>query len=164
MGCGKTTIGKQLKKLTGYKLIDMDLAIQKEFGMMISEFFEKFGEKKFRETETETLKQLLDKDNQIIATGGGVVVNRLNVDLINSYDNAILVYIDTPLRALQERLKNDTKRPLLQRPDRYEFIATLHNSRHPIYKQAAKITVSGGAPINFVAKNIKKLVFSLDKV
>ena len=163
MGCGKTTIGKYLSKMLGYSLTDTDKIIQKKFNMTVSEVFATLGEQKFRLSETDVLRELLDADNQVIATGGGLVINPNNIELINSHRNAVLVYIDVPLRALQERLKRDVRRPLLQREDRYEFIENLHNQRHPIYKSVSKLAVDGGAPILVVAKRIKKLLLTIDK-
>ena len=73
MGSGKTTIAQLLAD----DFVDLDTVIVDKIGMSISDFFETFGEAKFRELETETLKNL-SKTNQIISTGGGIVMSEEN--------------------------------------------------------------------------------------
>ena len=79
MGCGKTTIGKNLSKLTGYNFIDMDYEIEKSAGMKINSIFEKYGERAFRNMESELCAELSKADGCIIATGGGVVKSDSNI-------------------------------------------------------------------------------------
>ena len=72
--------------------------------------------------------------------------------------NGKILLLDVPLAALQERLKSDTQRPLLQRPDRREFIAELHAKRMPLYEAAADLVVPAGAPGIVVARRILELL------
>ncbi len=157
MGSGKTYIGKIISKKAGVKFLDMDYVIEKNEGMTVREIFEKKGEAYFRNLEGEVLKQLLQNDNVIIGSGGGTVLNPLNVKIANDLGAKIL-FLDVPLSALQERLKNDKKRPLLQREDRHEFIEKLYNERYGKYKSAADIKMSAGAPPITVANRIIKLI------
>ncbi len=155
MGCGKTGIGKYTAKKNGYKFIDMDKYIVNREKMSVVDIFEKKGEPYFRELETTVLKELCQRDKIIIASGGGTILKQANIDVCNQNDCKI-IFLDTPLSAIQERLKCDTKRPLLQRPDRQEFIEKLYIERYPIYKKAADYTVNAGAPVVVVAKRLKK--------
>ena len=83
MGAGKTTIGKELLNvLKDYTLIDMDSEIENREKMKISEIFEKYGEKHFRELETNLLKELSKNQNQIISTGGGVFEKEENRNIL----------------------------------------------------------------------------------
>ncbi len=69
----------------------------------------------------------------------------------------VIVFLDAPLAALQERLKNDKRRPLLQVPNRREVIARLHAEREPLYRAAADVTIDAGAPPVTVARRVAKL-------
>ncbi len=157
MGCGKTGVGRRIARLTGKKFVDMDIYIEEKKGMSVKEIFDVFGEEHFRELETLVIEELSLAGDSIIATGGGTVLNPKNVEAFHK--NGIkIIFIDAPLSALQERLKNDRRRPLLQRDDRREFIAQLHKKRYPLYKAAADIVINGGAPAIVVAKNIVEVI------
>ena len=80
MGCGKTTVGKKLASMSGRKFLDMDDEIVRRAGMKITEIFEKYGEDRFRQMETELCEQLSETEGLVIATGGGVR------PLLNCYD------------------------------------------------------------------------------
>lgn len=162
MGCGKSSIGWRLAKLTGYKFVDIDKVIEEDAGMTVREIFAQKGENAFRSAETQAVKELSKRDNLVIATGGGTVMNPENVDTFHEGGGKIL-FLDVPVAALQERLKRDVRRPLLQRPDRREFIYKFHRERHPKYKDAADFVIRAGAPAIVVARNIAALVTELEK-
>ena len=76
--------------------------------------------------------------------------------------NGLIVFLDAPLAALQERLKNDKRRPLLQVPDRRRVIRELFEKRIPLYRAAADVTIDAGAPPLTVARRVAKLEKNLD--
>ncbi len=156
MGCGKTTVGKRLAAATGREFIDMDRFIENQAGMTVSEIFAAQGEGAFRQMETEAARSLSAREGLVIASGGGTVLNPENVRLFRQTGKILL--LDVPLSALQERLKTDTQRPLLQRPDRREFIEALHRQRMPLYRQAADLVVPAGAPARMVVERIQHLL------
>ncbi len=141
MGCGKTTVGRNLARKTGRKFVDMDAYIEHEAGMCVSEIFEEYGESGFRDREHEACLALAEMSNLVIASGGGALTFEQNVAAFRGKDNIVL--LDVPLRDIKLRLKNDTKRPLLQRPDRDRAMEELYNRRLPLYRAAADITVRG---------------------
>lgn len=141
MGCGKTTVGENLKKKSGMNLIDTDSYIEKTQGMTISEIFEKYGEDYFRDLEYNACRELSEKRGIIISTGGGALTFQRNVDVLRK--TGTIVLIDVPLETLKERLKNDTTRPLLQRPDKDEAMKALYEKRMPLYTAAADVVVDG---------------------
>lgn len=141
MGCGKSTVGKNLARKTGRKFIDMDMYIEKKHDMTVSEIFEKYGEQGFRDIEHEVCKELAGMSNLVVASGGGAFTFDRNVEVFKGVDT--IVFIDVPLSVIKQRLKNDTRRPLLQRPDKDKVMAELYNKRLPIYRKAADVTVSG---------------------
>lgn len=119
----------------------MDTYIEQKSGMTVSEIFEKYGENGFRDMEHETCKELAEKSNLIIASGGGAFTFERNVRVFKGKDKIVL--LDVPLNIIKYRLRNDKTRPLLQKPDRDKVMKELYEKRLPIYKKAADITVSG---------------------
>ncbi len=77
----------------------------------------------------------------IIASGGGALTFERNVAVFRGKDKIVL--LDVPLRVIKNRLRNDTKRPLLQRPDKDEAMARLYKARLPQYRAAADVTIKG---------------------
>ena len=152
MGCGKTTVGKNLQKRSGMNMIDTDAYIEKNQGMKISEIFDKYGESYFRDLEYDACCELSKKSGIIISTGGGALTFERNVQALKK--NGTIVLIDVPLDAIKERLKNDTTRPLLQRPDKDKAMRELYEKRMPLYKKAADIVVDGELPPLQVDMNI----------
>ncbi len=137
MGCGKSTVGRALSQLADMKFIDTDSFIEENKKMTISEIFEKFGEKHFRLLEKEAAEKLSDIGGFVIATGGGMLLNSEIAEIFKK--NGDIVFLDTPLSIILDRLKNDSSRPLLMRPDRDEYIPKLHRERYPKYLSAANI-------------------------
>ncbi len=153
MGCGKTTVGKRLARLLGRQFCDLDHYIEKKEGMTVSDIFAKYGENGFRQRETQAADEVSKEGGMVVACGGGTVLFPQNVDAFHANDSVILL-LYVPLAVLQERFKNDRKRPLLQRPNRQQVIADLYKQRIPQYRAAADITVRATAPAWVVAKRI----------
>ena len=156
MGCGKTSVGRRVAALTGREFCDLDQYIEGRAGMSVSEIFARFGEAGFREREAQAVGEVAGKPGLIVASGGGTVLAQKNVDAFHAAGGTI-VFLDAPLAALQERLKNDKRRPLLQVPDRSRVIAELFGKRTPLYQAAADIIVDAGAPPVTVARRIAGL-------
>ena len=116
MGCGKSTVGKNLARKTGRPFIDMDRFIEQKAQLTIAEIFEKYGESGFRDMEHEACKELAGMHNLIVAAGGGALTFERNVEVFRGKDKVVL--LDVPLSVIRQRLSHDTRRPLLQRPDR----------------------------------------------
>ena len=134
MGVGKTTVGKIVAKKQVMEFIDTDKNIEKKCLMKISEIFKKKGEKFFRsEEEKETLKSL-KKNNCIIALGGGAFINKTIRD--NVLKNTVSMWLDIDLKTLNERIKWNKKRPLLDKEDNQKKIGKLYSERKDIYKLA----------------------------
>ena len=86
MGCGKSTVGRNLARKTGKRFVDMDAYIEKKTGKTISEIFTDQGEDGFRDIEHEVCLELADKSNLIIATGGGALTFERNVRVFKGKD------------------------------------------------------------------------------
>ncbi len=153
MGCGKTSVGRRAAKLLGRKFCDLDQYIEEREGMTVKEIFAQFGEAGFREREAQAVREVAARRGLVVASGGGTVLRAENVEAFHR-GGGVVVYLDAPLAALQERLKRDKRRPLLQVPDRRRVIAQLHAQRGPLYQGAADLTVDAGAPPLAVAKRV----------
>lgn len=141
MGCGKSTVGKNIARKTGRKFLDMDAYIEEKAEMTVSEIFEKYGESTFRDMEHEACKELSEMKGLIIASGGGAFTFERNSEVFKGKDTIVL--LDVPLDVIKYRLRNDKTRPLLQRPDKDQAMEELYNKRLPLYKNASDIVVSG---------------------
>ena len=161
MGCGKTSVGRRAAELTGRELCDLDRYIEERAGMTVSEIFDRYGEEGFRRLERQAAREVAGTQGLIIASGGGTVLSPANVEAFHSA-GGVIVFLDAPLAALQERLKNDKRRPLLQVPDRRRVISELYEKRIPLYRAAADVTIDAGAPPVTVARRVARLEKSLD--
>lgn len=158
MGCGKTTVGKRLAKAAGMQFIDMDKYIEEKAGMTVREIFAQKGEGGFRDMEHEACVDLADKENIVIAAGGGTLTFKRNVDVLAK--TGVIVLIDASFETLCSRLKNDSSRPLLQCADRNRRIRELLDERMPLYKRAASVTVDGNSAPKRVAGDILRAIRS----
>lgn len=156
MGCGKTTVGKKAAKLLNLPFCDLDEYIEQKEGMKISEIFAEFGEEGFRERETQAVEEIAQKGGMVVACGGGTVLFPQNIEAFHR-NGSVIVLLYVPLVLLQERLKNDTQRPLLQKPNRHKVIAELYKQRIPKYRAAADVTLRAAAPVPVVAKRLAAL-------
>ena len=152
MGCGKSTVGKKLSKLMNLDFVDMDDYIEQNAGMKIPQIFEQHGEGYFRDLEHKAAVELSQRGGCVVAAGGGALTFPRNVETLKK--GGVIILLDTPLRVLQLRLKNDRNRPLLQRPDRFRFIRELHQKRMPLYRRAADVVIPTKGSPNAVCRQI----------
>ncbi len=146
MGSGKSVVSKSLADALGYDHIDLDAYIETKVGMSVQEMFQSKGELYFRKTESISLAEVLNKENTVVALGGGTPCYGNNLDLLNSDVNVISVYLKTSIQELASRLSEDaSKRPLIShiqsKAQLSEFIAKHLFERAPFY-ETSKITVS----------------------
>ncbi|NLJ88087.1 MAG: shikimate kinase [Epulopiscium sp.] len=133
MGCGKSSVGIDLAKRISYSFVDSDLEIEKEIGMSISEYFKKYGEEQFRILEEKTIKRLVRTTRQVIATGGGIVKNPVNINHLKKTGH--IVYLKASAKHIYNNIKNDSSRPLLNVEDKYNTIIALLNERKELYEK-----------------------------
>ena len=137
-GSGKTTLGKILAERLGRQFTDTDGEIIKRAGMSIAEIFRRYGEKRFRDMETEVIREISGRGGQIVATGGGAILRRENIDTLKQ--NGTVVFLD---RA-PETIVPTEDRPLA---DDLSKVRRLYEERYPVYKAATDVTVTvTGAP------------------
>ena len=131
MGTGKTTVGKGVAEQLGMTFVDMDDVIEAREGRKISDIFETDGEPYFRQLERHLVLELSGKNNQVIATGGGVV---LNPDNIRDYTmSGIVVCLTATPEVILERVAKESHRPLLEGDEKMNKILGILESRKDLY-------------------------------
>lgn len=168
MGAGKSTLGKAIALLTGYKFIDLDHYIEDKYATTISNIFTNGGEAAFREKEKEALEEIVAEHNYlntkgeynvILSLGGGTVTYAPSAQLIK--ENTKCVYLKCSRETLIYRLvKNNAKRPLLSGKSVEELSNTIDSlmlKRESIYEKSANIIFDAGSgKVNVIAENLRK--------
>lgn len=139
MGCGKSTVGKELAALLGMDFIDMDTYIENRAGQKIGDIFKLHGEGCFRALEAKAAKELSQQSGFVVATGGGAILSDENV--AGFKHSGVIVLIDVPLEIVKKRLAGDKTRPLLQTPDKETALRSLFDARLPRYRAVCDIAV-----------------------
>ncbi|CAG5380999.1 shikimate kinase [Streptococcus pneumoniae] len=131
MGAGKSTIARGLDP----DYLDMDALIEKRLGMSITNFFAEKGESAFRQVESEVLADLLQRD-QVVSTGGGVVISQRNRDLLKT--NTDNIYLKADFETLYQRIAadKDNQRPLFLNNSKDE-LAAIFQERQAWYEEVA---------------------------
>ena len=131
MGAGKSTIARELDP----NYLDMDVLIEKRLGMSIAEFFAEKGEGAFRQIESEVLAELL-KTEQVVSTGGGVVISQRNRDLLKT--NSDNIYLKADFETLYQRISADknNQRPLFLSKTKEE-LQKIFQERESWYEEVA---------------------------
>ena len=141
MGTGKTAVGQVLSKRLSRQLIEVDEAIEKIAGKTIPDIFQDDGEIHFRELEIEAIRQAAKGEKQVIACGGGAVLNTINIDRLRA-TGVIINLIADPEIILQRTSGENGSRPLLNTAQPLERIKELQKFRKPFYDRAADITIN----------------------
>ena len=143
MGAGKSSVGTCLQRRTALALLDTDDIIASKFGLAIPEIFSKHGEQKFREAETQALRELSETKRAIIITGGGVVLCHENLQILKRL--GVTVWLDGNEETLFERASRSGNRPLLQVKSPRRAFARMLQARQPLYGSVADIRVDTSA-------------------
>lgn len=153
MGVGKSSIGRRLAARLGVPFVDADTEIEKAAGMSIADIFAGHGEADFRSGEARVIARLLDGGPQVLATGGGAVMNADTRAAIKAKGVSIWLSaeLDVLLRRINKR-KND--RPMLQTADPAATLRELLVAREPIYAQADITVQSREVPHDAIVSEI----------
>jgi shikimate kinase len=146
MGAGKSSIGRRLASRLGIPFIDADTEIESAAGMSIPEIFEKHGEPYFRAGEARVIARLLENGPQVLATGGGSVMDVQTRALIG--EKAVSIWLKADIDVLLKRTKRRNDRPLVEK------IRELLPLREPIYAQADIIIQSRDEPHDTIIDEI----------
>ena len=143
MGCGKSSIGRRLAGRLGHEFRDSDDLITARAAKSITDIFKSEGETGFRERETMELRELLDSQGIVLATGGGAVLREENREILHRI--GLVVWLHSDPEILFERASRNRKRPLLEVENPRGTFNALLESRIPIYELAAdrKVDATG---------------------
>ncbi len=146
MGAGKSSVGRRLAARLSIPFIDADAEIESAAGMTIAEIFAQHGESYFRAGEARVIARLLEQGPQVLATGGGAVMDANTRALIR--DKGISVWLKADLEILLKRTKRRGDRPLADK------IKDLLPQREPIYAQADITVQSRDEPHDTIVDEI----------
>jgi shikimate kinase len=137
MGTGKTAVGKEIAKVKKCKFIDLDDLIEEKEKRSIPEIFAQNGEPYFRGLEKGTLKEVSQKNNLIVSCGGGIVLDKENINLMK--ETGSMVCLTASADVILERTRKFNHRPLLNVPDPKGKIESLLKERSSYYALADEV-------------------------
>ena len=136
MGSGKTTVGKLLAKTMDMKFVDIDKVIESQEKKSINDIFQKKGQIYFRDLEREVISQESLKNDCVIATGGGSILDNENIKRLK--ETSFIVFLNANIECLYLRLKDNTTRPILNDvEDKKKVIEELLEKRKFFYQISA---------------------------
>lgn len=142
MGTGKSTVGKLIAEQLELQYIEMDDLIVEKSGKSIPTIFKEQGEERFRELEISVAKDLSEISDSVISTGGGVVLNQINIQYLRKNGNIVLLEAGIDEIYSRIMLEGKEKRPLLDMPDPKGEIKSMLSYRRPFYNASADFKVS----------------------
>jgi shikimate kinase len=144
MGAGKTTCGAEIAKSLNWQFIDIDQKIEQHTNMSIKCLFAQYGELYFRQLETKILEQLSKQRQQVISTGGGIVLSQYNSKVM--HNSGIIFYLQLGVNAQYQRIKNCQNRPLLaSNKNIISKLTQLAKQRNHLYTSIADYTINASA-------------------
>ncbi len=155
MAVGKTAVGRNLARRLKRRFVDLDKVIEKTAGMKVREIFSRKGELFFRQLEKETLAQVLRQNGQVIATGGGVVMDEDNLRLL--LERSLLVCLSASPEVLLRRVGSGRQRPLLAAADKAKRIKDLLKQREKNYASAHAFVDTSDLTVDQVVEKIIQL-------
>lgn len=157
-GSGKSTVGRHLAKRLGVPFLDSDHVIEERLGCSIRDFFEREGEDRFRDIESEVLDELTRRSGVVLSTGGGSVLRQANREWL--HQRGQVVYLRSHPEEIFRRLRHDRVRPLLQVADPLQRLRDLFAARDPLYRETAHFVIETGRPsvatlVNMIAMQLE---------
>lgn len=145
--CGKTSTGEYIAEKLNRIFIDTDDLIKEKAGISIDDMVSRYGWEHFRELERDVIREVSSNDNLVIATGGGVVTERENVE--NLKKSGLIIWLYTDIETIRERMRKDAgtgdNRPSLTGEDSLDEIERVMEERRPLYESATDLKVDTGS-------------------
>ena len=165
-GCGKSAVGRKLAEVLRRPFVDSDAVIVERVGISIAEYVAESGWERFRLLESEVLRACCQKDEVVLATGGGVVLVRENRSLLQK--SGITLWLQASSETILERLEHDPQSPSLRPPlsslGRVDEILTGLKEREPLYRELADfIIVVDEQSVDAIVQQIVNKLTSLSR-
>ena len=159
-GSGKTTVGRQLARRLAIPFVDSDHAIESRLGCSVREYFEREGEDRFRDIESEVLDELSQNHTGVLSTGGGSVLRPENRQRMR--ERGHVFYLRSTPEEVFRRLRYDQNRPLFQVSDPMARLRDLFEARDSIYKEAAHDVIETNRPsvsalVNMIIRKLEQI-------
>ncbi len=152
MGSGKTSVGRVLAERLTIPFYDTDVTVAANAGMPIVEIFERLGEPRFRHMESRAVQAIALQDDGVISTGGGVVLDQSNVEIMRDSGTTVLLDVDTD--TLLARVADAAGRPMVS-DDPGRRVREIANARSESYQRAADVVVDAAGSIEEVADRVE---------
>lgn len=143
-GCGKSTVGRHVARHLHLDFLDTDHEIEAYIGGTIRDYFANCGEAAFRDLEAEVIDKVTQREDHVLATGGGAVLREANRRHLHA--RCTVVYLRSTPDELARRLRHDVKRPLLQGRDPVERLRELFLQRDGYYRETSHFVIETGRP------------------
>jgi shikimate kinase len=152
MAVGKSAVGRNLARRLRRRFVDLDKVIEKSEGMKVKEVFSRKGEPYFRQAEKRALAEVLLRDEQVIATGGGIIMEEENLQMLR--EKSILICLTATPEVILRRAGNGTRRPLLGGGNRAQRVTELLVQRAKNYARAHLCVDTTDLTVNEVVEQI----------
>jgi shikimate kinase len=152
MATGKSSVGRRLAALIGYDFLDLDTLIETETGMSIPEIFSSRGEAAFRALESKMVDRVTARTGCVVATGGGAIADRQNLEKLKSA--GVVITLTADIDTILERVGAAADRPMLHGQEKSERIRALLKERAPFYAEADFAVDTNSKSIEEVATEI----------
>ncbi len=139
MGTGKTTVGKKVATSLGFHFVDTDELIAAAAGKSIPDIFADSGEEVFRDFETAVLSKCAENSEQVISTGGGVILREENRQILKSL--GYVIWLQASSASIIDRVSRNQDRPLLATDNPSGTVEKLLSERHPLYEAVADLAI-----------------------
>jgi shikimate kinase len=156
MGTGKSAVGQELARQKKMQFVDSDQLIEEKEKREIAKIFTREGEAYFRKVEKEVLAGISQKENQVVACGGGMVIDPDNIRTMQS--SGIIICLSASPEVILERTRLFRHRPLLNVANPKDKIVSLLAERAPYYAQADKIIDTSKISVKEIVKKILEFI------
>jgi len=156
MGTGKSVVGRALAQRLRRPFIDVDELIEREVGRPIRSIFAEEGEVAFRRVEGAVIQRVSQRENQVVATGGGALLDEDNVAALKRH--GWLVWLKADPDIILQRIGDAESRPLLNVADPKARLAELLALRQATYAKADAAVETSGRSIEQVVEEVLRLM------
>lgn len=155
MGTGKTTLGRAAAVRLGFRWIDSDHEIERQQGKPISQIFAEDGEPAFRAMERAFIADGHPAERQVVACGGGLVVQPGMLDLLKT--KGVVICLHASIETILRRTAGNRARPLIDVEDPEKRLRELYAAREGVYRRAGTVVLTDGRPLSEIVQHVLRI-------